>query len=407
MQNLPLLNTQNAAPKANVQGGRTNNTQSNNILEQSDEGGSFQQKLMQQIHQKNNGAQHPQNQPARKTEAAQDKTIDEKDTATNDFISRKIKGLVGKTASSEVKDTSPANTDKTAQDAIVAETDPNTAAVDETASVVDSTLIPASLNVLAQLQQATKSAAAPALENAQGDLNSEPALAGDVLATSVSAEGDESSIISPDKAGIDKLALEKTTLDKVAGNQHAQSEDFASAMSDSVNKASVAKEPIVSMVQNQPVSAAQTAAANLANNSMIMVPPGKEGWNQAIGQRVMWMVGAAQQSATLTLNPPEMGPLQVVINVHNDKADTTFFSDRQEVRQALQDGMDNLREMMKEAGINLGQTNINQRDKSAQDFMQQQQAAMQKSANSGETIKESPVSTAPVRAGLGLVDTFA
>lgn len=400
MQNLPLLNTQNAAPKANAQGARSNK------LEQAAEGDSFQQKLMRQIHQKHNGTQPAQNQPARKTEAPEGKTVDEKDTSANDFISRKIKGLVGKTGSAEVKDTSPLNKDETAQDAAVTDTDPNAAAVDETTRVIDNSLTPASLNVLAQIQQATKAADSPALDTAQDD---KPALTDDILAKTTSDESAESST-STDKVGIDKSALEKTGLDKVAvaaGNLRAQSEDFASAMSDSLNKAAAAKEPVASMMQNQPVSAAQTAAANLANNSLIMTPPGKEGWNQAIGQRVMWMVGAAQQSATLTLNPPEMGPLQIVINVHNDKADTTFFSDRQEVRQALQDGMDNLREMMKEAGINLGQTNINQRDKSAQDFMQQQQTLNQNTANNGEDIQESSIQAAPVRVGLGLVDTFA
>lgn len=412
MQNLPLLNTQNAAPKANAQGARSNNmqpnnTQSNNMIEQPGEGGSFQQKLMHQIHHKNSGA--PQNQPVRKTEAPEGKTINEKDAPASDFISRKIKGLVGKTGASEVKDVSPENADKTAQDAMVADIDPETTAIEDTTSLVDSTLIPASLNVLAQMQQASKNASPASPNNPQGDLDSKPALTDERLTTTASVESAESSTMSADKTGLDKLTLEKTALDKVAVaavNQRAQSEDFASAMSDSLSKATAAKEPIASLMQTQPVSAAQTAAVNLANNSLIMAPPGKEGWNQAIGQRVMWMVGAAQQSATLTLNPPEMGPLQIVINVHNDKADTTFFSDRQEVRQALQDGMENLREMMKEAGINLGQTNINQRDKSGQDFMQQQQARMQNSAN-GEDVKESPIEAAQVRSGLGLVDTFA
>ncbi|PKO24497.1 MAG: hypothetical protein CVU35_08980, partial [Betaproteobacteria bacterium HGW-Betaproteobacteria-8] len=292
-------------------------------------------------------------------------------------------------------------------------------------NVVDGTLIPASLNVLAQLQQAAaketgEQTTQPALDTTQqktDDAGTKPIPA----ANNETAAVNISDSTKPALTGLEKLA-------QTAGDQRTQAEDFDSkifdsskfdsekfnnakfdsALSESLNKITAIKEPVASLLQSQPVSAAQTAAANLANNSLIMTPPGKEGWSQAIGQRVMWMVGATQQSATLTLNPPEMGPLQIVINVHNDTTDAAFFSDRQEVRQALQDGMDNLREMMKEAGINLGQTNINQRDKMAQDFTQQQQlAAHQDAGNNAQTAGESSVSTTPARAGLGLVDTFA
>lgn len=411
MQNLPLLNTSNAAPKAHTQGA----SKSSNITGQSSEAGSFQQKLTHQIHQKSERQQQAaQNQQAQqsqqKSETAEDKTMVDKDASAADFIQRKIKGLPGKLALPEInrQNAGQSNPDEVALD------------TEDAINVVDGTLIPASLNVLAQLQQAAaketgEQPTQPALDTTQPKTD-------DTGAKLIPAAGNETKAVDisdstkPALTGLEKLA-------QAAGNQRTQAEDFNnkildsskfdnakfdSALSENLNKTTAIKEPVASMLQSQPVSAAQTAAANLANNSLIMTPPGKEGWSQAIGQRVMWMVGAAQQSATLTLNPPEMGPLQIVINVHNDTTDTAFFSDRQEVRQALQDGMDNLREMMKEAGINLGQTNINQRDKMAQDFtQQQQQAAHQDTGNSAQTAGESSVSTTPARAGLGLVDTFA
>src|SRR5690606_18577896 len=112
------------------------------------------------------------------------------------------------------------------------------------------------------------------------------------------------------------------------------------------------------------------------------------GWNQAIGQRVMWMVGTGQHSATLSLNPPDLGPLHIVIHVHNDRADASFFSDRQEVRQALQDGMDNLRDMMKESGINLGQASIDQRDQAPSQFTPPNGAAGTRADDDATTLPE-------------------
>ncbi len=157
------------------------------------------------------------------------------------------------------------------------------------------------------------------------------------------------------------------------------------------------------------ISAAETMQ-QLGSSNTINAYPGKTGWDQAISQKVVWMLGGQEQSATLTLNPPDMGPLQVVIHVHNDQADTTFISDNAEVRQALQDGMDNLRNKMNEAGIQLGQANVNSGGQMQQQF---QQAAQQSRADAsfGKNDSASPLEhvSSPktlVRTSNGLVDTF-
>lgn len=162
-------------------------------------------------------------------------------------------------------------------------------------------------------------------------------------------------------------------------------------------------------------STAQTNAAQamqpLASSNTINVSPGKTGWDQAISQKVVWMLGAQEQSATLTLNPPDMGPLQIVIQVNNDQADTTFISDNAEVRQALQDGMDNLREKMSESGIQLGQANVNSGEQMKQQFQQASQHARADSAQGKSMVNPSvehvASSQAAARVANGLVDTFA
>lgn len=181
------------------------------------------------------------------------------------------------------------------------------------------------------------------------------------------------------------------------------------------------KEPLVKNEMNVPVqlqaanaAPAQTnnniAAQQLASANVINVSPGKTGWDQAISQKVVWMVGAGQQSASLTLNPPDLGPLKVVINVHNDQADTTFISDNDEVRKALESGMAHLREKMSESGIQLGQANVSTNQQSQQEFQHAAQARgfngikNQTSTNLVENESHAKVS---VRVSNGLVDTFA
>ncbi|PPC97028.1 MAG: flagellar hook-length control protein FliK [Methylotenera sp.] len=148
----------------------------------------------------------------------------------------------------------------------------------------------------------------------------------------------------------------------------------------------------------------------LASTNMISVYPGKSGWDQAISQKVMWMVGAGQQSASLTLNPPDLGPLKVVINVHNDQADTTFISDNDEVRKALEAGMSHLRDKMNESGIQLGQANVSTSQQSQQEFQQSAQTRANqsfKNQTSSELSSQDSQPKVTVRISEGLVDTFA
>jgi len=172
--------------------------------------------------------------------------------------------------------------------------------------------------------------------------------------------------------------------------------------------------PNVAQVQTASTNAVQNnnnvAAQQLASANVINVYPGKTGWDQAISQKVVWMVGNGQQSASLTLNPPDLGPLKVVINVHNDQADTTFISDNDEVRKALESGMSHLREKMNESGIQLGQANVSTSQQSQQEFQQAAQgrvfegAKTQANAKAVESDSHAKVS---VRVYDGLVDTFA
>jgi flagellar hook-length control protein FliK len=156
-----------------------------------------------------------------------------------------------------------------------------------------------------------------------------------------------------------------------------------------------------------PMNPVQASEA-VGSSNTITAYPGRAGWDQAIGQKVAWMVAGGEQSATLTLNPPDMGPLQVVIHVHNDIADATFMSNNQEVRQALQDGMSNLRDMLNASGIQLGQSNVGEHTQSQQQLAE---SGGRSGRASGTATEEggsaaAAVQTTVVRSGNGMVDTF-
>lgn len=154
---------------------------------------------------------------------------------------------------------------------------------------------------------------------------------------------------------------------------------------------------------------AATSMAGVASNKLAP-SVGSTAWSQALGEKVVWMAAGAQQTASLTLNPPNMGPLQIVLNLSNDKATASFFSAQPEVRQALEAAFPRLREMMNEAGIQLGQASVSADTPRQHDTSNSkpQQAAppfpgSPESIRGGETVMPIPVQ----RSGRGLVDTFA
>lgn len=159
---------------------------------------------------------------------------------------------------------------------------------------------------------------------------------------------------------------------------------------------------------------AQAVANNLphpaaAQSSDRLAPQvGTTAWNNAFAQKVTWMVAGEQQSASLTLNPPDLGPLQVVLNVTNSQANATFIAAQPEVRQALEAAMPRLRDMLNDAGIQLGQANVSS-GSPGQQGAPDQQSSQARRPDFSATRFDMPVQTERVQTvslGLGRVDTF-
>jgi flagellar hook-length control protein FliK len=103
----------------------------------------------------------------------------------------------------------------------------------------------------------------------------------------------------------------------------------------------------------------EAAEAAAAASESLGARVGTSQWENQVGQKIVYMVGSEEQTASLTLNPPDLGPLQVVLSVSNDQASVTFSANQEEVRQALENALPRLREMMSESGIALGNASVN------------------------------------------------
>jgi Flagellar hook-length control protein FliK len=94
----------------------------------------------------------------------------------------------------------------------------------------------------------------------------------------------------------------------------------------------------------------------------VSVPVGQPQWSQAVGEKVLWLAAQNVTAADIRLDPPELGPLQVRVSVHQEQASVSFTSHHSAVREALDQSLNRLRDLFNEQGIAL--MNVDVSDKS-------------------------------------------
>ncbi len=105
--------------------------------------------------------------------------------------------------------------------------------------------------------------------------------------------------------------------------------------------------------------------------------PGSQAWGSELGQRVVWMAQQSDsQQALLQLNPRHLGPMEIQISVnHDQQVNLSFTAHNAAVRDALDNAMPRLREMLDQQGLTLSDANVSdrqsrQQEQSAENRMQ-------------------------------------
>lgn len=139
----------------------------------------------------------------------------------------------------------------------------------------------------------------------------------------------------------------------------------------------------------------------------VATPAGQRGWAEDVGNRVMWMVGRAESKAELVLTPPNMGKVEVSINLNGDQTTAQFVAATQAARDALEQAMPRLREILAQSGISLGQTSVNTSAEQQAGGEERGRNGHRGSGASGIEAGEAGTTTTWARQSDGLVDTFA
>lgn len=97
----------------------------------------------------------------------------------------------------------------------------------------------------------------------------------------------------------------------------------------------------------------------------------KSDGQQQLSEKIRWMVNARNTMAEIRLDPPELGSMQVRVNVAGDAASVSFVVQSQQAKDALADAMPKLRDMLSEQGIELGDAQVRKDNSSGQENGQQ------------------------------------
>ncbi|WP_111640542.1 flagellar hook-length control protein FliK [Marinimicrobium alkaliphilum] len=135
----------------------------------------------------------------------------------------------------------------------------------------------------------------------------------------------------------------------------------------------------------------------------VRVPVGQNNWNQAVGDRILWLASQRVSSAELRLDPPDLGPVHVRIAINQDQANITFTSPHVGVREALDQGAARLREMFEEQGLDL--VNVDIADQGAGEGDAGQAGGGQAGAG-GDSANDDGEPESWVRGSLSLVDYY-
>ncbi|EUC21087.1 Flagellar hook-length control protein-like protein [Burkholderia sp. BT03] len=224
-------------------------------------------------------------------------------------------------------------------------------------------------------------------------------------------------------------ATAPTTPAAAAAAQPSPAETLAAA-SASVSQASAVPaantDTSAALAATQAASAAAAASAtttvtqgsNPATAAManaIAPQVGAHDWEDAFSQKVVFLTNAHQQTAELTLNPRDLGPLQVVLQVADNHAHALFVSQHQQVREAVEAALPKLREAMEQGGIGLGSASVSDGFARQSSHQGQEQSGGARGGRSngrgdaGIDVAGGSATTVnvPVRRTVGLVDTFA
>jgi flagellar hook-length control protein FliK len=141
------------------------------------------------------------------------------------------------------------------------------------------------------------------------------------------------------------------------------------------------------------------------------IPLPSKHFAEDVGARLQWIAEQQGGEATLRISPEGLGPVEVRLKLDGDRVELGFTASQQDTRQALQDALPKLREMLAQQGLQLGHADVGQQHaKSSNDEARKTAKGLDADESGDPSAVAAPVREATVsvgRVGQGVLDLYA
>ncbi|MGJ8692225.1 MAG: flagellar hook-length control protein FliK [Thalassotalea sp.] len=130
----------------------------------------------------------------------------------------------------------------------------------------------------------------------------------------------------------------------------------------------------------------------------------------AVKNKVMVMISQKLQQVDIKLDPPELGNVHVRVNLQNDVAAVNFIVQNPQAKEALEQHMGKLRDMLSESGVDVGEANVSQQQKQNEqqgDFSEQNNNGGFGGDEQSNNSDDGFIATTLVKGSAGGVDFYA
>jgi len=126
----------------------------------------------------------------------------------------------------------------------------------------------------------------------------------------------------------------------------------------------------------------------------LTLPITDPGWDKAVGERLLWMVGRSVQGASLRISPAHLGPIDIQLSIQQDQASVSFQAQHALTKEALEAAIPRLREMFNDSNLQLANVDVGQRGGGGQHALAGQHAGGGQTGDGGSSNTRSQSGTA-------------
>jgi flagellar hook-length control protein FliK len=130
----------------------------------------------------------------------------------------------------------------------------------------------------------------------------------------------------------------------------------------------------------QQTATGQPRAEQAQASAQLPLQLNREMASDQMAERVQMMMSKNLKNIDIRLDPPELGRMQIRMNMNGDGATVHFTVANQQARDALEQSMPRLREMLAQQGVQLGDTSVQQQSSG----QQQNRYAANEQSHSGQ-----------------------